>query len=137
MAEYIAMGRSNYFRVTDEERWNELSQGLCGDWTDHEKEIDGITHHVLYIDGSLDWVESEGDSAYESNIDYFLDELQKILPDNECFIYEEIGNEKFRYVVGEAVCVTKDEITWINLDRLARKWAEERLGTGYIARTSY
>lgn len=83
--------------------------------------------------GIFEWVDpdlpenEDGDFA-ESDIDEFYHRLQKLLPDNECFIYQEIGHEKLRYLVGYGVVVTKNDIKSTNISDWCAKTAKEILG---------
>lgn len=138
MADYIAMGRTNYFHVTDEEKYQELIKGLAvnGYWYDFSRAEDDGVIHAFGFDGSFDWVDPE-DEDQDSNLDYFLAEIQKILPDGEAFMCFEIGHEKFRYVVGEVCVVTKPEIAWFNLNNVAMDWARDVLGEDFTTQTTY
>lgn len=138
MADYIAMGRTNYFHVTDEDKYQELIKGLVsnGYWYDFSRVEDSGVIHAFGFDGCFDWTDPE-DEDQDSNLDYFLDEIQKILPDGEAFMCFEIGHEKFRYVVGEVCVVTKPEIAWFNLDHIAMDWAKNILGPEFTTQTTY
>jgi len=109
MAEYLATTRTNYFRVTDEKRYQELFAHLVadGDIEDFTEERDGVLYHGFGVYGSINYEETED---FDYDFDIFLHELQKILPDDEAFIYIESGHEKLRYVDGCAVVVTSREI---------------------------
>ena len=50
--------------------------------------------------------------------DGMLEAIKELLPDNEAFIYKEIGNENLRYLVGIAAIVTKKGIHVFDLDKL-------------------
>ena len=130
MANYMASARTNYFRVTDEEKYKELFNGLCGedDIADFTKEENGVVYHGFGSYCSIEYcAPSEEDDDYEYNFDAFLDELQKILPDDEVFVYMEAGNEKLRYVSGYVIVMTNKECKSMSLDNWARQQAKQML----------
>lgn len=198
MANYNGMVRTNYFQVTDEERYQELLNGLTAEDDIHTwdksnengdlwhgfgsyspleyggsfktvKEVMSEIEHPESvdfaldedIDDSLEWgsvkilanqiSEEEQESHYVYHIrnfedgktilyiseyphDYltvdmntFYEELQKILPESEAFILQEVGNEKLRYLVGAVTIVTKDEIKCLSIDEIAREEAKKML----------
>lgn len=134
MANYCANSRTNYFRVTDEAKFAELFANLVGDEDevhDFTKVEDGVTLHAFDSYGSIDYKKpmqnnsQEDDEDYEYDFDSFLAELQKILPDDEAFIYSECGYEKLCYITGFSIVVTKTKIKSIDIRsgavELARK----------------
>ena len=101
MANYECTTRTNYFRVTDEERYKELFGLLTA-----EMEIEDFTKEdgekILHGFGSYCDIDCYGDEEQENlpaDFDEWLEELQKILPEDEAFIYMQAGNEKLRYVI--------------------------------------
>lgn len=137
MANYIAVGRSNYFKVTDENRWEELFENIKGNdgtWDYSRTTDDGTILHCFAVEGGLDYIEP---GSYDSELDYFIDELQKILPDNEAVIYTEAGHEKHRYVVGFSLVVTSKTIDWIQLPELALGVARNHLGKEFNTKMDY
>lgn len=127
MADYLATTRTNYFRVTDEERYQELFEHLMsdGDIEDLTKEHDGVLYHGFGAYGSIDYQET-GES--DCDFDFFLHELQKILPDDEAFIYIESGHEKLRYVDGCSFVVTSKEVRAECLTSWTKDTVKELLG---------
>ena len=134
MANYCANSRTNYFRVTDEAKFAELFANLVGDEDevhDFTKVEDGVTLHAFGSYGSIDYKKpmqnngDEDDEDYDYDFDGFLAELQKILPDDEAFIYTECGHEKLRYITGFSIVVTKTKIKSVDIRsgavELARK----------------
>ena len=127
MSNYYAHSRTNYFRVTDEEKFAELFANLVADEdevSDFTKAENGVTFHAFGSYGSIDYRvpaisdESDGcdeDYDYDYDFDGFLSELQKILPDDEAFIYMESGYEKLRYITGIAIVVTKNKIETVDI----------------------
>lgn len=97
--------------------------------------------HCIIGEGSLEWsrenLEDE-DANLESDFDTFLEELQKILPDDEVFIYQETGSEKHRYLVGYGLVASKTDVESISIEGWCKKTAKKMLGNEeYEAKTSY
>lgn len=135
MANYMSTSRTNYFRVTDEKRYQELFNNLCSEDNIHDftEEKDGILYHGFGAYSSVEYM----DEDEEYNFDAFLAELQKILPEDEAFIYFESGFEKLRYVVGFSVVVTSKEIVSESIKGWAVKKAKELLGNDFETKTDY
>ena len=127
MANYMATSRTNYFRVTDEDRYQELLENLVSEDNieDFTERKGNVIYHGFGTYGTIDYCKDEDEDEYD--FDYFLAELQKILPQNEAFIYMESGSEKLRYVVGYAIVVTRDSIEPMSIDRWATKQARKLL----------
>lgn len=137
MSNYMAVGRTNYFRVTDDSRYDELFENISandGKWDYSRKNANGIIYHCFAVEGGLDWREPD---EYDSNLDYFIDELQKILPEDEAIIYTEAGHEKHRYVVGFSLVITSKSIDWIQLPENALFKAREYLGPNFTTQMEY
>ena len=124
--------RTNYFRVTDEEKFRKIVNGCwCGNeaemkiWT--ETAPDGTKYFAFgcygYIDGCCD---PDGNECPDSN--QFMEDLKTILPDGEVIIITHVGNNKMRDVYGEVDVITKEGWTYQNLDELAREIAKKKLG---------
>lgn len=135
MANYECTVRTNYFRVTDEKRYEELLNGLCAEDNIHDftKVKDGVLYHGFGSYGSIDYI----DKNEEYNFDEFLEELLKILPEDEAFMYFESGHEKLRYIVGSVIIATKNKIVYENLENLAMNKAKEMLGNDFKTVTDY
>ena len=148
MANYMATARTNYFRVTDEEKWQELFNGLCCEDEIHDftEDREGVKYHgfgayasieymsKVYIEGET---EEDGYDDYEYDFDEFITELKKILPDDEAFVYMEAGNEKLRYVTGFVMVVTNKETKSMSLDSWAKEQAKLLLGENFETKTEY
>ena len=127
MANYYSSYRTNYFRVTDENRWNDLFSKLSGDdLSDFSEVKDGIQVHGF---GGYDYVayDIDGSEDYEGSIDEFLTDLREILPEGEAVIYTETGHEKLRYVSAFSIVATKNSVESINLQDAAIEKAREML----------
>ena len=120
MANYYGTSRTNYFRVTDEDRYKELFEGLSGEDTVHDfTKVDesGTIWHGFGCYGSVEYYppSDDEDDWMDPDFDYFVAELQKILPENEAFIYCETGYEKLRYVAGNATIATRNGCDYVSL----------------------
>lgn len=136
MANYIGVCRTNYFRVTDEKRYEELFNRLCAEDTIHDftKEKDGVLYHGFGCYDSIDYLDEETKEYY---FDVFLEELQKILPDDEAFILMESGHEKLRYVTGYVVVCTSKEIKSMSSSTWAIIEARKMLGKDFDTELDY
>lgn len=136
MANYMGVSRTNYFRVTDEDKYNELINGLiCEDHIeDFTMEHNGVLYHGFGAYDSIEYIEEDSE---DYNFDKFLEEIQKILPDDEAFMYFESGHEKLRYVSGFVVVCTKKEIKSMSLDSWAKEQAKQLLGDNFETKTEY
>ena len=125
MANYECTYRTNYFRVTDEEKYKEIMEKLrkgsnyLMDFTTK----DGT--HGFGGEGGLGYYDEETD---DWDPDYWMEELKDILHPEDACILMESGNEKLRYVVGYAMIITSKEVKCINLREEAMKVARELLG---------
>ena len=136
MSNYYANSRTNYFQVTDEAKFAELFANLVSDGDevyDFTKVVDGVTLHAFGSYGAIDYQKSiqnnneEDDEDYDYDFDSFLEELQKILHDDEAFIYTECGHEKLRYISGISIVVTKNKIESFDIHSRAVELAREML----------
>lgn len=117
------------FSFEDEEKYNELFSHLIAcdcDVNDFTKEQDGILYHGFGAFSSIDYFPNN-DYIEECNFDLFLSELQKILPEDEAFIYMESGAEKLCYITGFSIVVTRNEIKNVNIISDALRIAKQML----------
>lgn len=136
MANYECTARTNYFRVTDEDRYQKLFSGLIGDVMDFtKKNEEGVLLHGFGAYDSICWIE-DGDKG-EEGFDSFCDKLREILPEDEAFIYLEAGSEKLRYVTGVFTVVTKKEVRWGEINDLAVSAARDILGPDFKTEATY
>lgn len=133
MANYCCSVRTNYFHVKDVEKFKEFVKRIdfcgvvCELWEDTDEEgnpvfgfggesaIAGLIQHDD---------ECDSDSA---EYDEFVDELQKLISENDAVIILETGAEKLRYVVGQATIITPTQYQVINLTDTAIDVAKELL----------
>ena len=121
MANYYASARSNYFRVKDSqafEKWVESIPEL-GIFT---KQDDESTLYAIYDDGgdSCGWPSMVFDEEGGDYRDIDLtEELAEHLVEGEVAVLIEVGAEKLRYLVGNAVAVRSDgAIIHLNLNTI-------------------
>lgn len=147
MANFYATTRTNYFRVTNEVKYAELFDRLISGESElydfSKTDEKGVIWHGFGAYDTIDAIvpdyetedddsEDDEDEDYydeeEYDFDAFLKELSTILPDGEAFIMFSVGNEKLRYVCGDAVIVTNKGIESVNLKSAAIAKASEMLG---------
>lgn len=139
MANYCCSARTNYFRVTDEKRYLELFGTLTSDegevFAFDEKSENGTPTHAF---GAYGVIYCYHDGNGEDDFNWFISELQKILPDDEAFIFFEAGHEKLNYVSGYATIVTRSNIENISLEGEAIEVAKKLLrNETFETKTSY
>ena len=136
MANYTAASRTNYFRVTDEDKYSELfsnltSEDIINDFTETK---DGIIYHAFGCYGSIYYEDYETDNC---SLESFLLELQKILPEDEAFMLFESGCENLRYVTGYSIVCTKKTIRYFNIIDESVKIAKQLLGNDFETQVDY
>lgn len=139
MANYMAVSRTNYFRVTDEEKYEKLFSGLCSEDEINDfscKDEDGTVWHGFGCYGSIEYCDPDDDDA-DYSFDGFAKGLQEILPEDEAFMLFESGYEKLRYVTGWTVVVTKDRYEYMDIQRWAVGKAKEILGEDFETQVDY
>lgn len=140
MANYNAFTRTNYFRVTDESKYAELFSHIVGcedSVDDFTRTVDGVVQHGFGCYGCIQAIpmdeNPEDVEEWDYDFDGFLKELQKILPDDEAFIFTEVGYENLRYLTGYSIVVTKNDIKSIDIHSdsimLARKMLNDETFT--------
>lgn len=69
------------------------------------------------------------DDDYDQETDYdaFIDGLQKCVADDDAIIIFESGNEKLRYLVGQAEVITTDDYCVCNIQATACGLASEMM----------
>lgn len=115
MADYMCKIRTNYFKVTDEDALKKLL-GKCmanGALELETRGNGGEKQYCFSCDGQIyglgDWEDDEGD------FDAFVAELQKLLPKDDAVILQEVGSEKFHYLVGSALIITSEATQYISV----------------------
>lgn len=137
MANYYGVAKTNYFKVTDEKKYEELVNNLLAEDEIHDFSciIDGELKHGFGSYSAITYCADDEELLYD--LEVFLTELQKILPDGEAFIYQETGYEKLRYVTGFAYIVTNKTIEWVSLENSIMTKAKELLGKDFKTQLDY
>lgn len=121
MASYVCAIRTNYFRVTEEEKFknliDEFLSGSCEVFT--RTDVNSNKLVGFGSDENINWPEDETG---------FVSGLQECLAEDDSIIVLEVGHEKLRYLVGAATIITRSCIETIDLTSLAISKAAEMLG---------
>lgn len=127
MANYSGITRTNYFRVTDEEKYKEIIDKIdceCGLSFWEKTDEKGVKRHGFGGYGSLySYDEETGDDM----LDDVLESLTEVLPEDEAIIITEIGNEKLRYLVGQSIVITRSMIQFVDLRSVTMATARSML----------
>ena len=138
MANYCCAVRTNYFRVKDEDKFTEFMNNVVGDedtvdvW---RKELGDQTYFGFGCYGQIAGVRVQSKDPNntdpedeEPSYDDFVYGLQELVEDGDAIIIFESGNEKLRYVAGEALVITATDYRFINLNDVAVEAAGKLLG---------
>jgi hypothetical protein len=125
MANYIAMARSNYFRVKDVEAFKKRFHGM----QDMEVIEDSEGGVGLMCNGESAWPSDLWDDEKDEYVGYdFIEDLRTHLADGETCVLFEIGYEKMRYLVGVAFAFqNKGELLQTTLQQIYDE-AEKHFG---------
>ena len=135
MANYTCKIRTNYFHVKDEEAFRALMARVYGeeapirvfeDTDEQGRPVFGFGCH-----GGIAGVKNahcdEDDDVDDSAYDEFIDELKKLITEDDAIIIMESGHENLRYVQGLAHVITHDEERWLDIRKLAVQAAKDML----------
>lgn len=128
MANYNSTYRTNYFTVTDEAKYKELFSRLTGEDLEDFSGVDnnGPYHGFGGYNGT--YYDLDGSREYDGDIEDFLEDLSKILPEDDAVIYTEVGNNKLQHVSGYSLVATKKEgVKCVDLYDAAKNLAKECL----------
>ena len=130
MANYYGMTRTNYFAVTDADRFKEIVGKLYGEgkigYYEHSSEKGKF---MFYCECNLmGYLEGEDDDDHDSYWDNMVQNLQNILPEGEAIILTEIGNEKMRYLTAHSLIITANSTASVDLGMMALAEAAKVLG---------
>lgn len=121
MASYVCAIRTNYFRVTEEEKFrnliDEFLSGSCEVFT--RTDVNSNKLVGFGSDENINW--PEDDTGFVSG-------LQECLAEDDSIIVLEVGHEKLRYLIGAATIITRSSIETIDLTSLAISKAAEMFG---------
>jgi len=144
MADYYAKVRTNYFSVTDEDKFHQLMKMCSSNGSPVEvftnKSTDGkdIKFGFCCADSILgplapyDNSEPE-DLDYEAcddehDINLLYKFLQKLVAKDDAVIITEVGSDKLCYLFGVCIIITRSEIRVVNLQDMAIAEARAMLG---------
>ena len=129
MANYNCTFRTNYFKVKDNEKFEEFMTHVYAEDLEvfHKTDKNG---NELYGFGGYGGIsgyfndENEyenDDEAWDNAYDNFIDGLTKQVADDDAILLFEAGNEKLRYVVGSVVVITSngckyEEIRYVGIE---------------------
>lgn len=125
MANYYEMTRTNYFKITDSDKFKEICEEIISE--------SGVDFDVTEKDGKLyGCISSESiiilnDEDESVDMESFYKKLQTVLEEDDAIIFTSIGHEKLRYLVGMIIVITKDDIQYINLEDKAMELARTML----------
>lgn len=116
MANYYGTTRTNYFAVTDPERFKEIIGKVVGAEDNvkvFEREINGVQKYGFGCYTTINGYETDDeDSPYD--YDAFINDLQDVLAPGDAIVITEIGNEKLRYLHAASQFITKEAIAGID-----------------------
>ena len=104
MATMYERNRTNYFRVTDPSKYEELVKGLYGTDTGGQidfwkrKDSDGTIRYGFGAYEGIGYDDSPENEEKDSDIDRFLKRMAELLPEGEVFLLMEVGYEKLCYL---------------------------------------
>lgn len=132
MANYMSATRTNYFHVTDAEKFIALMNRCVAEdkinvWSDTD--ANGEHTYAFGVEGTFDGLPDLENDSEDPNeaLDRFIEELQAIIrPDDACIITN-AGWEKLRYVGGNALIITRDKAFNLNLAECAARKTRELL----------
>ena len=128
MANYYATIRTNYFGVTDMEKFREIMDSCSAEDTIEMFEPEDDGKIGFGCNGSIyGLLPGEDEDDTEEDLYAFYDALQSVLVAGDAIIISEVGFEKLRYVVGCCTIITKDDIQFIDLRNKAIDLARDML----------
>lgn len=122
MANYVGVGRSNYFAVSDEREFKAWADkfGIHTWEKDDNPELKAFEGNEE--SGFLEYTD-EDDNQWST--EEILGELQPILTKSTVCVFMCVGNEKLRYLNGCSFAVSRDKVIKISLDDIYQKAVDE------------
>lgn len=136
MANYISSTRTNYFHVTDEDKFRSIIDRCFAEdnievWSERDENNHTVFGFGVY--GTFYGIMEDQNGDYNEDIetsdafDKFVEKLQEIIePNDACIIYN-AGWEKLRYVGADATIITKTDVATTNLTDAATNLARKAL----------
>lgn len=126
MANYYGNSRSNYFKVKDVDKFKEFLNSMYD--MEYIEDLNGRVGFLVTGEGGsipCEIWDEEADEYVELDFDKLL---AQHLQDDQVAIYQEVGAEKLRYLVGYSIAVnSKGETAMVNINDIYRI-AQEELG---------
>ena len=128
MADWCGTGRSNYFKVKDEEKFLAWVSRMPGFHLISKSTSEGFGFYMEEGTTPSTFIDEESGEE-EADFD-FIQELSEHLAEGEVCVYMEAGAEKLRYVSGTALAVNhKGEVLTVHLsniyDLVKQQWGLE------------
>ena len=133
MANWYGATRTNYFRVKDEERYQQIFSRLTGSEPieDFTNENNGKIWHGFGAYCDIYYLKENTTDDIE-DISVLLKDISSILTDDSVFVITCVGNEKLRYLTGICNMVFPNgKILRCDLADFAHKSAQEFFGKMY------
>lgn len=141
MADYLCKCRTNYFKITDEAAFRALCESCH---SNNRIEIfsrgeDENKQYGFLCDGMIYGIpEDPKDEDSGENYDAFISGLQELLPKGEAILLQEVGSEKFRYLIGAVLVITATETKYVEIKEIGLKIARELLrNPEYVTQIDY
>jgi len=118
MANYMGFTRTNYFSVTDVEKFRQIiADSYCseGEIEVFEDTVNGCVKFGFGCYGAICGIRELLDDDDEGDYDAFVDALQSVLADGDAIIITEVGYENLRYLIGHSHIITRSNTFSINL----------------------
>lgn len=144
MANYCGWTRTNYFKVKDEDAFEDFMSEVYDNEGQEvsvftKLDANGETEYAFGCESSIEGIRVKNDEEEpEYSYDKFIRGLQEHLADGHAVIITEVGHEKLCYLAADAVIVTKFNAKNIRLDDFALKTARKMLkNNNYNPNCSY
>ena len=133
MANYCCATRTNYFKVKNEEKFMDFMKNVHGSENDIQiwtRESNGTKHFAFGCYGGISGWNDTDDEDYDWDIAYdnFTNGLSRLVTEDDAIIIFESGNEKLRYLTGNAMIITSKDTAYININNAATRKAADMLG---------
>lgn len=133
MANYCCATRTNYFKVKNEEKFMDFMKNVHGGEDDIQiwtRESNGTKYFAFGCYGGISGWNDTDDEDYDWDIAYdnFTNGLSRLVTEDDAIIIFESGNEKLRYLTGDAMIITSKDTAYININNAATKKASDMLG---------
>lgn len=146
MANTICKTRTNYASVTNESELRRII-GLCvttdGDDINVITKTDksGETRFGFYVESDISGYlldengnivdpknyDADDETEYETSFDRFIEDLQKVIVPGDALIITSISYEKMRWLAGNFIVVTHDNIKFVDMSDIALETTREIL----------